>query len=76
MPARPSSASSPVEGFEAVAGRGVPRSRRRPRGRVGSGRLLEERGIDTSSLAEAADRGGVRGRPRSAGWPSTAGSPA
>jgi Cu+-exporting ATPase len=51
----------PVEGFEAVAGRGV-------RGRVdghevtiGSGRLLGELGIDTSSLAEAADLAASQG---------------
>ena len=51
----------PVEGFEAVAGRGV-------RGRVdghevviGSGRLLGELGIETSALAEAADASASQG---------------
>jgi Cu+-exporting ATPase len=51
----------PVEGFEAVAGRGV---RGRVDGRevtIGSGRLLRELGIDTSSLAEAADAAASQG---------------
>ena len=51
----------PVEGFEAVAGRGV-------RGRVdghevviGSGRLIAELGVDTSALAEAAEASASQG---------------
>ena len=51
----------PVEGFEAIAGRGV-------RGRVdghevtiGSGRLISELGVDTSSMADAAETAASQG---------------